>query len=184
MNIKALIITAVALTSSTAMADTAFSASAHGSFQFGTQAPAPVIQHHVPVAPPLSAPVVRDHRTVGIYDARFDDGYYDRDPRGFRDSFRSRNRSLVTGQYTSNHGPVQLVQYGERITGTYTTYGVSGTIEGWISRDGVIMFRWFQKDGHRGSGMWQLEGRGILTGTFGMGRSQYNGGEWSLTRTR
>lgn len=59
--LKSLIIALALGSSSVAMADTSFTASAHASWSFGTRptAPAPVIRDHR--TPP--APVVRDHRT-------------------------------------------------------------------------------------------------------------------------
>lgn len=87
----------------------------------------------------------------------------------------------ITGSYHSNWDEVTLAQRGDRVTGTYVCCG-GGTIEGRIIEGTVIRYRWKQPGGE-GRGVWRIEDR-RLTGTWGSGASETDGGPWNLTATR
>jgi len=84
----------------------------------------------------------------------------------------------VTGVYQSNWGEVRLVQHGKRITGTYVCCG-GGTINGELSGDRVMRYRWHQPE-LDGVGLWRIDGD-RLDGTWGT-RTVDDGGRWTLTR--
>ncbi len=177
--IKAALITMFVVgSSSVAMASPA-TFSARGSLSFGSSRPAPA---------PI---VVRDHR----FDERFDhdqrvdyrydqrfDQRFDQDHRvDYRYDSRVNRRAFLTlsGSYTSEFGPVQLYQYGDRITGTFTAGG-GGTIEGRIVGNQIV-FHW-KNSAERGHGVWQVSARNRIEGTWGKNHSEYDGGAWNLMR--
>jgi hypothetical protein len=86
----------------------------------------------------------------------------------------------VTGQYASSYGAVSLVQFGDRVTGTYVCCG-SGTIEGQI-QGRILHYRWKQPSGW-GSGVWLIE-PGHLDGTWGTNQDEKNGGRWDLVQAK
>ncbi|MCX5741618.1 MAG: hypothetical protein NT062_03860 [Proteobacteria bacterium] len=92
-----------------------------------------------------------------------------------------RSRPDVTGRYQSNWDVVELVQHGDRVSGTYACCG-GGTIEGRVVEDRVIRFVWKQPAG-AGRGTWTI-GPDRLDGTWGSGGSESSGGRWDLTRDR
>jgi hypothetical protein len=86
----------------------------------------------------------------------------------------------VTGEYTSNWDDVRLVQEGTRVEGTYVCCG-GGTIEGRIIEGRVIKFHWHEPRGAGdGEGIWKITADGRLTGTWGRGQSNNDGGPWNL----
>lgn len=90
-----------------------------------------------------------------------------------------RLRIDLSGTYTSNYGEVRLVHDGARVRGTYACCG-GGTLDGRVTDERVIRYRWAQP-GTSGYGVWTI-GRGTLTGTWGTGTSEDDGGRWDLAR--
>lgn len=86
----------------------------------------------------------------------------------------------VTGTYDSNYHEVQLVQRGDRVTGTYVCCG-GGTIEGRIVGR-TLRYRW-REPHSEGRGVWHIESH-RLAGTWGSGRDDDDGGRWDLTRAQ
>jgi len=86
----------------------------------------------------------------------------------------------VTGQYHSNYDDVTLVQFGDRVSGTYVCCG-GGTIEGQI-QGRILHFRWKQPSGW-GSGVWAIE-PGHLDGTWGNNQDEQSGGRWDLVQVK
>jgi len=82
----------------------------------------------------------------------------------------------ITGSYRSNWEDVHPVQRGKQVTGTYVCCG-SGTIHGTIDGN-VIHYRWRQPGGE-GRGVWTIEGD-HLSGTWGVGPNDSDGGRWDL----
>jgi hypothetical protein len=82
----------------------------------------------------------------------------------------------VAATYQSNRGDVVITQNGNHIHGTFVNN--SGTLDGTIDGN-VIHFRWSQRNGG-GMGTWVIDGRGHLTGTFGMNESATSWA-WNLT---
>jgi len=151
--IKALIATLIIGSSTAAMAQPAVSVAARASFGWN----APV--------------VVRDHRTPTYHYANYQYPTYEAPA-----PVDNCATNSLSGVYSSNYGRVTLTQQGNRVTGFYPNH--NGRIEGVIVGN-QIRFHWQQPDGE-GSGVWYLDGRGALTGSFGNGRSASNGGAWDL----
>jgi hypothetical protein len=85
----------------------------------------------------------------------------------------------VTGDYHSNWNDVHLVQHGRVITGTYVCCG-GGTIDGELTGDRTLRYRWHQGSAGGGLGIWKLDGD-QLTGTWGTSTVD-DGGAWNLSR--
>lgn len=97
-------------------------------------------------------------------------------------SASSQRVPSVTGEYKSNWDDVSLVQTGTRVSGQYVCCG-GGTIEGTVIEGRVIRYHWSEPRGAgEGMGIWVIQKDGTLDGTWGHGRSETDGGPWTLTR--
>ena len=166
---KALVVALVVGSSSVAMAAPAtFSASARASVSFNVRTsnvrtPDVVVRdHRGPSYQPVSQ---RPRYQPPVYQPAYDDDHCD--------------TSAIAGSYTSVYGPVQLVQRGDRITGTFTAGG-GGTIEGRIVGNQII-FTW-KNTAERGRGVWYIANTNRIDGTWGQNASQTDGGAWNLVK--
>jgi hypothetical protein len=91
-----------------------------------------------------------------------------------------RVRFDVTGEYSSNWDDVILEQAGSRLHGKYVCCG-GGTIEGKISDNGTIRYKWASPSGGGGMGVWTIDGDKLL-GTWGWKQDDDDGGRWDLER--
>jgi len=74
-----------------------------------------------------------------------------------------------------------LLRMGTSVNGGYSNGKVDGFIEGEI-RDGVLHFTW--REGNAvGKGVAQAQGE-TLRGTWGMGKVEEGGGEWTAVRQK
>jgi hypothetical protein len=83
----------------------------------------------------------------------------------------------LSGPYKSNWDDVQLAQRGRHVTGSYVCCG-GGTIDGTIEGR-TVRYRWRQPGGE-GRGIWTVRD-GRLSGTWGVGNDEDDGGRWDLT---
>ena len=166
--LKALIVTLVVGSSSVAMASPA-TFTARGSVSIKANYPT---YYQAP-------------RTVIVRDHRFSEPVYRHDARDYRDHYGEDFRfncgtMTLTGTYSSEYGPVQLFQHGDRVTGTFTAGG-GGTIEGRIVGNQII-FRW-KNTRENGRGVWFVNSMNRIEGTWGNNRSEVDGGAWNLKRS-
>jgi hypothetical protein len=84
--------------------------------------------------------------------------------------------TTISGSYRSNWDDVHLVQHGKQVSGTYVCCG-GGTIHGTIEGN-RIHYHWRQPGGD-GHGVWVIEGD-HLSGTWGIGAADSDGGRWDL----
>jgi hypothetical protein len=89
--------------------------------------------------------------------------------------------SGLSGTYQSVNGDVILTQTGNRIHGTWKAH--NGVIDGVIDGN-LIRFTWSMPGNQGGSGVWYLDGAGVLTGTYGNGASLDSWGAWNLTNRK
>lgn len=84
----------------------------------------------------------------------------------------------IDGSYDSDRGSVLLVQKDEMVTGTWP----KGTVIGERAGD-IIRFTWYDGPEPGGRGVWRVSADcGHLTGTWGSGSSDTDGGSWDMRR--
>lgn len=92
----------------------------------------------------------------------------------------------IAGEWDSTFGVVSLSVSDHKVSGTYA-YGegeqaISGTIDGKIDDAGKVELAWSETGGGGGRAIWHARSKDALSGTWGNGRSEIDGGTWQLQR--
>jgi len=86
-----------------------------------------------------------------------------------------------TGRFLTNWGALELKQNGKKVTGSYVV-PAPGEIEGTVDGD-TLTYKWWQSNGVWGKGVFKIQDGGKkISGTWGRGISQSDGGTWEGER--
>jgi hypothetical protein len=185
MSLKALITTIVLASSATvAAADPMISFSARGSWS--TSAPT-VRDHRSYQAPQYQAPQYQPQYQAPLYQVKYRPRFQAVQSVVVRDSRTNASWEVtpchdainLNGHYTSKDGDIDFVQRGNRIFGTFAE---GGRLQG-VLENGRITFTWTQGGGY-GQGIWYVDARGQVFGTWGHNESVTSGGSWNLVAQR
>lgn len=92
----------------------------------------------------------------------------------------------LTGEWESTFGLVKLSVQGHEVNGTYAyrngSVTVNGSVAGHLDDAGKTQLSWKETSGNEGRAVWYATNEATLTGVWGAGSSERNGGEWKLQK--